>query len=300
MPGLPYAQLPGGTQYRQATMRFTPNVQTGPFDIIQDRKNQLWETYSNLERDLRNTPMVDQEFTKQVNTLQQSYAAEFEQLRKTEAQMQMVQEMMDRGQLSPQAGMEAMTRMALPPEISRAIPRGQTGKPDTPMSVASLTAPRFTETIGEFAEEARVKSFWKPKRFERFDKDKLIKQYLAWREFTGYDNLAPVRQRQMDIAWDDEMYVIGAEEWDPKSPNIKQLRAYGRLQRAAASRQNGQRPPSTLSEDIVNRLRLQQPAQDTRPKQKQLDRDTAMAILKETGGDKEKARQIAKDRGYKL
>lgn len=298
MPGLPFAQLPGGTQYKTALVSSMP-AQPDPFDMIRQQKNELWETYSRLEGNLRDTSMTDEAFSQQINKLQGSYATEFEKIKQLENQMTMVQQMVDQGQLTPEDGTRAVTNLAVPFNIRQAISGAE--KPDTPFSAASLVSDSFTGTIGEFAKEARVDSRWWPGK--KYGKDELMKQYLGWREFIGYDNLAPVRKRQVDLAWDDEMKTIGIDEWNSDDPNIKRLRSYGRLQRAAGIRSTPGKRPVTIAEDIAGRIK--RPVR-SESKAKRLDRETARMLVKEIGGDpdnpteeqKRLARQLAKKREY--
>jgi hypothetical protein len=80
------------------------------------------------------------------------------------------------------------------------------------------------------------------------------------------------------------------KEWDPANPNIQALRTYGsRLLGVASQKVTGKRI-SPFAQGVNT------PAEGA----KVLDKTTAAALLQEAGGDKNKARELAKQRGFSL
>lgn len=278
MNGLPFQRLPKDT----------------PQDILQrnsqSAQQQISDQYNRQLQVIRKTPMSDRDFALQYNKLAGSFKNDLQRatqpFEQKNQQLQTIQRLIQQGHITPEKGNEALWRTVLPQETERAM-FAQEARPSAPLSPTQLAF--YGQSVAKFVEPARVTDrFWGPfprsyLKWHKFPKEQLIKQYAGWQEAIGYENLSPVRQRQVDIQWDDYVKGQGIKEWDPKDPQIKALRSKGKLTRAMA-------PNITpVARTIIQAKRVEA---------KRLTRDMARQFITEAGGDKDRARQIARSRGY--
>lgn len=279
MAGLQFQNLPKGT----------------PQDVLQrdlqSAQKQIADNYNARLSRIRKTPMSDRDFATHYNKLAGSFKDDMRKIgqpfQQKEQQMRTVRQLVQQGHITQEKGDEAVWRMVLPQETERAMFARDTTSKTSPLSPTQLAS--YGKSAAEFVEPAReTDRFWGPipkpyMLWHKFSKDNLIDQYKGWQENIGYANLSPVRQRQVDIQWDDYIKGQGIEEWNPKDPKVRALRSKGRLAKAAA-------PSITpMSRAIV---------QSKAERSKTLSDEIAQQILEEAGGDNEKARQIAYSRGY--
>lgn len=281
MNGLPFQQLPGAT----------------PQDTLQRdmrlAQQQVVDLYNQQLQIVRKTRMSDENFATQYNKLAQKFQTDLQKatqpFQQKIQQMQTIQRLVQQGHITSERGKEATWRMALPGETERAMfpSIAKIAKPAAPLSPTQLKS--YEESAAEFVEAAKVTDrFWGPipkpfTRWHKFSKEQLIKQYVGWQEYIGYLNLSPVRQHQADIQWDEYIRGQEIEEWNPNDPEIRALRPKGKLTRAVA-------PYATpMAKTII---------QAKRTGVKQLTADLARQFLTEAGGDRDRARQIARSRGY--
>lgn len=129
-------------------------------------------------------------------------------------------------------GEEAQLRMELRPEAERLVfPTERVGRaPFTPAGLRGYRA--FMEPFAEAAKQQRGFEWGTPVRLQ----EDLIKQYTAAREQAGYNDPAwtQTQKRQFDAEWDDLMASERNYKWEPEAPEIRSLRAVGRLTRAVA------------------------------------------------------------------
>ena len=282
MAGLPFQNLP----------------KDNPQDVLgrdlQSAQKRIADQYNMQLSRIRKTPMSDRDFANHYNKLAGSFKNDMQRIsqpfQQKEQQLRTIRQLVQQGHITQDRGNEAMWRMVLPQETERAMfTRDSVSKPSAPLSPTQLAS--YGESAAEFVEPAReTDRFWGPipkpyTLWHKFSKENLIDQYKGWQENIGYTNLSPVRQRQVDIQWDDYVKGQGIKEWDPKDPKVRALRSKGRLATAAA-------PNITpMSRAII---------QSKAERSKTLSNEIAQQILEEAGGDNEKARQIARSRGYSL
>lgn len=225
MPGLPFRELPATRQ--------------DPLAIIQgrykDTQRYVRSQYANEVKNLESQVLTDVDFQTQLNQLNSKYQGiinqETHKINQQLEQLQTVQTLVKQGLITPDAGQRAAWRMTLPSEAEQAMfpvaPKGR-----VPFTPAGLRG--YREFITPFAEAAKT-SGWGLTGYKREQSD-LIRQYLAAREQAGYDDptWTPTQKRQFDTEWDDLMASDRDYKWNPEAPEIKSLRAVGKLQRAVA------------------------------------------------------------------
>jgi len=280
MNGLPFERLPGDT----------------PQDILrgnmQSAQKQVADQYNQQLKTLRETPMADKDFAQQYNKLAKSFQADVQKasqpfIQKSQ-QLQTIQNLIRQGHITAEKGAEAGWRVSLPQETERAMFPSAEGRPPAPFSPGQLKT--YGELAAEFVGAAEktepVARWWRIGPFGRYKKptkESLIRQYVGWQEQIGYANLPPVRQQQADIQWDDYVRGQDIEEWDPRDPEVMALRSKGRLTRAVA------RNVTPVGRTII---RAKETARE------RITPNIARQFLSEAGGDKDRARQIARSRGY--
>ena len=236
---------------------------------------------------------------------QQMELKEFTQLQQQVEEQQRVQTLIRQPQERTRAE-EAQERMRLGPEAERLVfPTERRGRfsPQQMWGKGGLA-----EHMGEWIDATTITG-------ARFGfggtrkQSNLIKQYVGVSERAGYNDFTPEQKRQYNLVWDDMMASDEKNEWNPNSPEVKAVRAVGKLQQAAAKnitplgasvrRKKKQFTipgyaglySAKVAKGIVSAVQ---------PKQKTLDKTTAQQILKQAKGDKEVARRIAREQGYEL
>jgi len=247
--------------------------------------------------------MSDKEFHNRAIALRTQYRTAVGQAQAKSKQqtgeLQTIQRLMDQGVINPEAGQKAMWRLVLPKETHGAMfPSGGAFSP------GQLKA--YKEQMTEFAlsgkEEPGIE-WGKPVRTQ----GTLVQQYLKARSQAGYDDPSwtPTQKRQYDVEWDALMAGESYLRWDPLSPEVRAIRAKGKLQEAVAKQitplaasvrkhVDKVKPPSVSGWGIEAGDMIRRPATKT------LTRKQAKDLYYEAGGDKEVARKLARQRGYKL
>ncbi len=153
---------------------------------------------------------------------------EFTQLQQQFEEQQRVQTLI-RQPRERTRGQEAQLRMELGPEAERLVFPVEKSR-DRPFSPGQLIS--YIEFMEPFIKRTKT-SGWGITGYKREQQD-LVKQYLAARDQAGYDDprWTPKQKRQFDTDWDYLMTTDRDFEWDPEAPEIKSLRAVGRLTRA--------------------------------------------------------------------
>jgi len=196
MAGLPYQKLPAQQRNPSITLK---NRQDQEYEYLQSQ-------YTSEARALEQATMSDRDFGQRVNQLNTKYTQlvnKFKFQAQQEAQqLQQIDMLVQQGQIDEAAGREASWRLVLPPETERAMFPSQ-GAQATPYSMSQMRG-AISASIDEFAQGATDTpglEWGDPKK----EVGSLINQYMQWRNMTGYDNLNPVRQNQLDIQWDAKM-----------------------------------------------------------------------------------------------
>jgi hypothetical protein len=149
-----------------------------------------------------------------------------------------------RGEMSEQGAYQAGWKMVLPSEIYQArfpaLSKEAGGAQARPMSAAAIRS--AGDMMGEFikgAEEKRGFEWGKPKRTQT----SMVEKYMDWRSQSGYDQLDPMHQRQLDLRWDaimrsDKVYRDWFSDKGKKKPiaEIMSLRSKGKIGRAMSKK----------------------------------------------------------------
>ncbi len=225
-----------------------PATQQDPMQHIANRSNQnrqlLQSQYKKDIGVLEKQRLTDKDFYGSVDQLNIKYQRllDNEQLKNQQQiqQLQRVKSLVDAGQIAPDAGKQAMWRMALPPETEQAM--FPTERAQAPFSIGQLSSKAMDESIEDYAGGAvDIPGFeWGP---PKKTKESLIDQYVRWREYLGYDNLDPGRKRQLDTRWDADMrsnkrYKNWWSDDKKRIPavEVKALRAAGKISKAMQNR----------------------------------------------------------------
>jgi hypothetical protein len=289
-----------------------------PFTVLDTKLTQLNASVKIGERALKTRRMTDKDFANEMYNLQDKYSAGVNALKQLRSNLMQVQSLVSQNKISKDEGNKAMWRMVLPEETSRAMFPTAVGEDVIPPS--QLTSEVQKRAI-EYSDAARG---WGSK-----NQRDLVPQYIKFRNRTalvfgaeGYENLSNIQRKQIDAEWDLVQEDKG-NEWNPRSPEIATMRTTGTLGRAASKlvspiaasvQEERLKGPSGLKfslSDIVSTLpwnlgKQPEPNESqtttTVPSVagKQLDTETAKSILMEAGGDRNKARILARQRGYQF
>ena len=241
-----------------------PAERQNPVDVLRAEYSKtsqfLKSQYADEARTLEKQTLSDAEFRKQAEKLNAKYKNLMDRRRfQAEQQMQQfksIKSLVNAGQISSDAGNEAMWRMALPEETERAMfPKEQAE--GQPYSLQQLTGESITESIRTYAGAAPDKPGleWGP---PKKTKEGLVSQYLTLRSLASYDTLSIIRQRQFDMQWDammksDEKYNtwwLNKEKRQP-IPEIRAMRSTGRIGKAMRERITGTRNVSPLGRSVA-------------------------------------------------
>lgn len=302
MPGLPFTQLP---------------KETTPYSVIEEQSRARYGFYQSQEEELKGQMLTDTDYNKGVVGIQKQWDRDKEALAQGKRSLDKIQKLMDEGLITPEAGNEAMWRLVLPGETEAAMfpkeVKAPTGRPFGPGALGSQR--EFIEAFAAGAPEQPGWEWGPPKRTQ----PDLMRQYQLAKQQIGYDDPSwtQTQRQQFDMNWDDIMQGHPEYDWNPQSPGVKALRGQGKLQEAAAkqitplassvrkeaekaARRKWARSKWSLGKDFFRVGPAPRAFIEKEMATKTLDRDTAQKIMDEAGGDKKKARELAKQRGYKL
>ncbi len=319
MPGLQFENLPAAQQDPESILK-------DQYDrTIQYNKSQYDAELSSLQESY----LSDKDFHDKLNELnskhQQIINRENYKADQKLQQVKRVQGLVNAGKIAPDAGKEAVWRLALPSETERAMFQ-TAGRQQQPYSVATITSKAMMNTISDFAKAAPGKpglEWGKPEKLQ----EGLIEQYGKWRELVGYNFLDPIRQYQLDQQWD--AYMAGQKQFDKWWVNkgkrkpiaeVKALRTPGKIGKIMRGRLGVGGESTPLGSSIaqtkpqsskpafsaidLERFR-KEPTEQVTPQaivpgsKRQLDRATAIKLFRQTGS-KEAARKKAIELGYTL
>jgi hypothetical protein len=297
MPGLQFNTLPA-------------DINDNPFSILDVQLKRLNETTKIRENELRTRRLTPQDYTNEVYSLQDNYAKQVGQLKQLRNNMQQVQLLVNAKHISPEEGKKAMWRMVLPPETERAM---------FPTVSAEKPAITPTEAATGFVSKIAEGYITKTKGWGKKEIEDLLPRYKEFRNEmavyfnkNNYEELLPEDRKKIDMTWDMKTRELGETEWDPQDFRIQGLRPTGTLERAArklvspiaASIQEERRKKSMglrfPLQEILTTAPWKLGKQEVSTEPKTLDETTARRILQEVGGDKNKARELARQRGYQI
>jgi hypothetical protein len=301
MPGLQFNTLPATNT-------------DDPFTILDTKFKQLNQVTRLKEQEFR-TKRAGPEV---VTALQTEYNNQINKLKQLRNNLLQIQSLVSQNKITKDAGEKAMWRMVLPEETSRAMFPTAVGEDVIPPS--QLTSEVRKRAV-DYSDAARG--------WGRKNQVDLIPQYKDFRNRValvfgadGYENLSPIERKQVDAEW-DLVQKGRSNYWNPESPEIATMRTTGTLGRAASKlvspiaasvQEERLKGPFRLKfslSDMVSTLPWnlgKQPGPNesqtttTVPSVagKQLDTETAKSILMEAGGDRNKARTLARQRGYQF
>ena len=259
------------------------------YETLAQQLKLLQNNFSEREATLRSYKLSPEEHNSYVSKLQMAYDDGKLKIGQMKSIIDGINASMEQGIIAPEAGQQAMMALFYPQDVMAEAfptvkqPAAINREPITPQQLSG----QYRPLMKDFAEAApRPGHFWTSKANEPRTQEDLIDQYVAFRENVGYDSMTPVEQRQIDSEWDGFIKTKKAYKWDPSAPDIKALRTYGnKLSSAIASK------VSPFAAAIQ---------QKNKSSAKVLDERTARALLAEARGDKNAARQLALQRGYKF
>lgn len=286
------------------------DINDNPFSILDVQLKRLNETTKIRERELGTRRVTAQDYTNEIYSLQDNYTKQVNQLKQLRNNMQQVQLLVNAKHISPEEGNKAMWRMVLPPETEQAMFPTRIGeKPAiTPTEAASGFIPQIAEGY-----ITNTKGWGKKELVDLIPRYKEYRDEVAvYFNKTSYDDLTPEDRRKIDLSWDMKARHLEETKWDPKRFEIMSLRPTGILEKAAgklvspiaASVQEEKRKKSMglrfPLQEIMTTAPWKLGKQEVSTEPKVLDEVTARRILQEVGGDKNKARNLARQRGYQL
>lgn len=304
----------GGTEFRADTsgpgmtpQSYLDDTLRSSLDAVQSRFNTQWETVQKNARYLG----IDKA-NAMLQELHMSAVAEAEQLKVAAAQrsdmLQRLNVLGQQGQLGPDSE-KMMWEAVAGKDVAESMFPEQARTPDPLSEFGKLTQQesRLQGDIEQFhvvPGGERVPSFWRPEALERRTTSKLqvfdpdvetrIKKGSKWvREIGGWvDSPAPVKDAQKLASLNKQLKLVrDAKQRLGESPQMS-----SRISRAAASLVTGENPSGTFGDKISASVVDRQ----SRRHGRKLDKEGAARILKSAGGDKDKARQLARQMGYEL
>lgn len=299
-PDIPLLTPEGVTAAQQpmpARMSALPD--TTPELIIENDLRSRAAYLDELANDIEKRGLPPEEKQKQLQKLFDVYREMDFEGREKARKIRETRHLVDIGLLDPMEGELSVWRMALPKEVADSLPQLRAeAKPGAPLLPKTLESVR--PSMSEFAEAAPSKGqfFTRSKNEPRTQAD-LLTQYEAWRQFIGYDGRNLTQQKQLDMEWDAVMKARPKWQWDPASEEVSSRRATGALSKAFVGRSGSTPGAWAKANPLASQIR-REVDQKLAPKTTPLTKEVAAQLLKEAGGDKNKARQLAKDRGYTL
>ena len=289
-----------------ATPALTAGADVGtPEGILDQQLQSLQAEFRPREQRLVGDKLPAKDHKRQMSLLQREYDDRKSDLMLTRSAFERIQQGMESGAIDDDAGLKAMfglvsTREEMEARFPKPVAQGATRRPFSPQALKSQAV-----VMEEFARGApTTPAFFKPRGAEDVPQEGLIEQYLAARTNAGYDALNPIEQGQFDSQWDALMQGDSNYKWNPASTDVKSLRTRGnRLLNEAAKLASPVAKSVLRSKKRTFRGFGATASRDAAPQTAQggtLDANTASAILAEAGGDKSRAREMARQRGFKF
>jgi hypothetical protein len=243
-----------------------PGSPTSPYDVIKskykDVKYLLGRQFAQDSRALQSQLLSDADYNQKTVELNAHYNKLLQEQtfghRTRIKELDRIKGSVGRGEMTDQAGYQAGWKMVLPSETYQArfpaLSGGQ-GAQARPISASGLksAAGMMSAFIGA-SKEKRGFEWGKPKRTQ----DSMVEQYMDWRAQSGYDQLDPLHQRQLDLRWDalmksDKVYRDWFSDKEKTKPiaSVASLRMKGKLGKAMSKkfvpRQYGSGRPGSVT-----------------------------------------------------
>jgi len=262
-----------------------PAAQDSPFAVIDQQAGTLKQRFAEQFKRLQGQNLPPEQHNKILARMQADYDAEKYKLSDIRTQLDGIQSAIESGVVDLAMGQQTQWKLAAP-HMAGAFKATQ--EPEGRMSPGEMTA--FGKKFAESRDRAYVAPYFSE---NYYDPEKLKQEYLTDRAVYGYDTQMNTDEKKaFDIQWDAVIAAKPAADkvWKDLLANDLDLmtsRTYdSQLLDAAARKATGKRV-SPFAQGV-----------NTPAGTKTLDKATAAALLQEAGGDKNKARQIAKQRGY--
>jgi hypothetical protein len=269
-----------------------PAQQSTPESIIAGNLKSVQDYYTGQEQELKSQMLTHTDFRRSIYNLQSAYDRDKVQVQTQQQRLKVIDQLVKEGKINADFGSEAKWRTVLPEDTQAAMfPRVKESKPPekpgAPFSPTSMGG--YEMSIDESLQNA--KSFGGNKLSEEQTTPSALQlQYVLNRKQNGYEGMNTTEKHQFDYLWDEKAKTRGFTNWNPGDPQIRLLRGVGPLQQTAARQVN----PLVKSE--VRSPLAQSVVTEKRPQT--LTKEIAQQFLTQAGGDKDKARQIAKQQGY--
>lgn len=220
-------------------LAFQPLPKTeSPYDILDNRAKEIQQYFQRQGRILEQTQLTNTQFQKGLMALKAGFDEQMFRQNQYRQQLKTVESMIQKGNISPQAGQRAMWQLVMPSETAKAMfPTERAGRAGAPFSPGTME--RYREdmegTIKGIAKESL--SLWEQFKYGgREEKEKtpfvnLLQRYQNWQATIGYRGMNPTQQRQLDLQWDKTMQSERYKAWNPNLSSVKSLRAKGRISR---------------------------------------------------------------------
>lgn len=219
-----------------------------PQMYLENQYQLLQKQTADWERGLQSQGLDEESYAKAISEKQEELNKQVAFFQAKSQELQQTQSMMDLGQIDEDKGMEAKWTAILPDEVKKAMfPKPEDEPDDSRFSPGQME--KIGGTIKQFASQTPKsmiekrygagKTDWLARDKRGYSQADTTKKYLAWRTYVGYDGMAPIEKKQVDMQWDD--WIAGAKgtwKWNPKSDPVKALRARGPLTKAYGSQFN--------------------------------------------------------------
>jgi len=218
-------QPPTAPAVEQSTLPDPISVLDGQLKVLQDsfaQRAQRVKDYGFKKAEEHNY---------HIGKLQSEYDARKLEIMQVRGTLDTIRGAIDSGHIDPEAGAKAMYGLVFPKDVVKAMYPEPAAAPEEPTRrpFAPSTMEDYRELAGNIAKAAEKDRSYIPFYGGPVPQQELVKQYLVFRQATGYDSsqVTPAEQRQLDANWDAVMRSKGSYQWDLTAPEIKALRTYG-------------------------------------------------------------------------
>jgi hypothetical protein len=174
------------------------SAQDSPYSVVDQQLEVLRQRFSDQANKLRSKGLPAQQHNKILAGMQADYDTQKYKIADVKTQLDGIQSAIDSGAVDPEVGRRTQWQVAAPHMAAAMAPRPVAEK--TPLAPGSLDNQQ--KLMVEFAksadkEDRSLTGYWLPPR----KLDSLIEKYQAYRAESGYDQLPPGQQQQIDLRW---------------------------------------------------------------------------------------------------
>jgi hypothetical protein len=289
-----------------------------PYKVVDRNLDELKDFYREKEKTLKSYGLAPEAHNQAIAQIQQEYNQAKLKTTMTRLQLDDIKHGIASGQIDPSLGQEAMIRMVVPEETANALFPKQSKQ-----QRGRFTPNEFKSYVSEFSDaiKSAIVRPWLSRNYA--DPETLKEQYFTQRAKYGYDeDLNPTEKKAFDLAWDqavgnnnkakevwsglvrNDPDIFTSRTYDQRLLNMAAARAKGTELSPMASSLNKKKPIKSSIKYLARGLSPINAAthsiRSLMGGEKKLTATEAKTILEQAGGDKEKARQMAREMGYKL